>query len=87
MLDFNKLMDPEWQAQARAERDAEAARQEELRQRQNAAIEVCMEAFDTLTPNQKGLVRSARMAPFLTKAQSDWLFIIESQVKKRNNKA
>lgn len=87
MLDFKKLMDPEWLAQARAEREAESARLEELERRQRAAIELCLEAYDSLTPSQKSLVRTCQTAPVLTKAQSDWLFIIESQVQKRLGKS
>lgn len=60
-LDFSKLLDPEWQALVRAEREAEEAQREARETLLRRAIDVCLDGYeDELSEQERSLVRSVR---------------------------
>ena len=60
MVDFNKLMDPEFQEQVRQERAAEAAAQEAHSKRIDEQMRLVDRAYDSLAPREQEFVRSMR---------------------------
>lgn len=82
MVDFAKLMDPEWQAQRRVEREEEERVAQEQEGRVRAAIQLLYHGdgvYDKLTEKEQGLVRSCRAAYVTTPAQEKWLLDIAAR--------
>lgn len=77
MVDFTKLMDPEYMAQLAREREAEELALEAKIKSQKKAAQVCAENIELMTENERSFVRSVRTAlssyRMLTPAQDKWL--------------
>lgn len=84
MLDFDRLNDPEWQAKVRAERLREEEAREALERRHRQALDICLDAFESLSESERSLVRNCRMRLnsylMLSAAQAKWLLDIEKRV-------
>lgn len=76
-IDFAKLNDPEWQAAAKAEREAEAAKLQAAREAWKQQVSVCLDNEDNLNARERSLVNSCRFAlaqwQSLSAAQEKWL--------------
>ncbi|KWA84191.1 hypothetical protein WL29_22790 [Burkholderia ubonensis] len=84
-IDFKKLSDPEWQAQARKEREEEAAKAQAHEKMLRRELDICLEAYETLTENERSLVRNcqSRLNSYLllTQKQEKWLLDIARLVR------
>jgi hypothetical protein len=85
MVDFSKLRDPEWQAQARREREEAEALREAHDKKLKAAVELCLIASESLAENERSLVRNCRMRLNTYQAVSDkqekWLLDIAAKLR------
>lgn len=84
-IDFNKLRDPSYQAQARKEREEAEAYVEARNKKLRAAVNVCQEAGDMLAEKEQSLARSChtRLCTYaeVTEAQEKWLLDIAKRVR------
>ena len=79
-IDFKKLTDPVWLEEQRKLREEEEARMAELDKKLRDAVEVCMDAYESLSASERSLVRNCRTG-FLTyrtpsEKQQKWLLDI-----------
>ncbi len=79
-IDFKKLTDPVWLEEQRKLREEEEARIEALDKKLRDAVEVCMDAYEKLSPSERSLVRNCRTGLLtyrpLSEKQQKWLFDI-----------
>lgn len=84
MLDFKALMDPEVQAELRAQREVEQAKQEAQDKKIRELVDRCMEHIETLPERDRSLVRSCRhliiTSRAVSAAQEKWLRDIISRL-------
>ncbi|MFY2597400.1 hypothetical protein ACOTHJ_15450 [Achromobacter xylosoxidans] len=77
MIDFKKLMDPEYMAEARAEREAEDRKQEEKDKEIRALVNKCLEHVESLPERERSFIRSCQHRintyRLLTEPQEKWL--------------
>ena len=80
MIDFAKLADPAYQAQLRAEREAEEAKLAEKTARLKTACNTCLGHIEELAERERSLVRTChhKLSTFgvLSKPQETWLLDI-----------
>ncbi|MBU9200130.1 hypothetical protein KTD31_01765 [Burkholderia multivorans] len=85
MIDFKKLNDPEWREQQRVAREAEQAAAEAHEKVLRRALNLCLEASDTLEQNERSLVRNCQYqlnrGTLLSEKQEKWLLDIEKKVR------
>lgn len=86
MFDFTKLNDPEWQAQARKEREEQEAKAAAHQKVLRSALNVCFIVVEALAQNERSLVRNceARLNRYelLSDKQEKWLLDIADRVRK-----
>lgn len=84
MVDFAKMLDPEWQAQRRLEREKEEVLREAHDKKLRAAVELCLIVCEGLPANERSLVRNCRMRlntyVTVSAAQEKWLLDIAARV-------
>jgi hypothetical protein len=80
MIDFAKLLDPVYIAQAKAEREAESQRLEEEAKRVRGAVQILLDrdVEEQLSDKERRFVRDCQSLAarqyVLTPRQQDWLF-------------
>jgi hypothetical protein len=86
MVDFTKLNDPAWREKMRLEREAEQAKAAAHEKVLRRALNVCLEACETLPSNERSLVRNCqqRLNTYLplSEKQEKWLLDIAARVRK-----
>ena len=87
MVDFKKLNDPAYRAEAKARQQATEERQETLKKAIDSALELCETKNWALSPREQEFIRSAKRAHNsfrpLTPPQVKWLGDIEEKVLAR----
>lgn len=85
MIDFAKLSDPEWQAQARKESEEAAAKAQAHEKMLRRELDICLEAYETLTETERSLVRNCQSRlnsyQLLSQKQEKWLLDIARVVR------
>lgn len=86
-LDFAKLNDPAWREQVRLEREAEQEKAQAHEKKLRQAVNLCLEANETLTENERSLVRNCRTrlnacSP-VSASQEKWLLDIAKRVREQ----
>ncbi len=83
MIDFKKLSDPAYQAEQRAEREAEEKAREALDALQREQIQRCLDNYDSLPHKEREFVLSCRTRTGLwlplTEKQANWLSAIAAR--------
>lgn len=82
-IDFAKLLDPAYQAELRAEREAEQAKREAHDKKLRHALDCCLDHYETLTSKEQSFVASVRgrLNVFgVSEAQEKWLLDIEHRI-------
>lgn len=87
-LDFEKMRDPEWQAEVRAKQEAMQAEAERKEAELRTAIDLCFEHYENLPSNERSLVSSCRYkllsCGLVTEKQATWLFDIAKRLQPGN---
>lgn len=85
MVDFSKMLDPEWQAQRRREREEDEARRDAHDKKLRAAVELCLMVVEDLAENERSLIRNCRMRlntyQVVSDKQEKWLLDIATRVR------
>lgn len=83
MVDFSKLLDPEWQASARKEREEAQSLHEAHERKLRAAVELCLIVSESLHESERSLVRNCRMRlnsfQAVSEKQEKWLLDIAAR--------
>lgn len=84
MLDFKKLMDPQFQAEVQAEQRNRQAALEAKEAKQRAAVQTCLGRYEDLSADERSLVRSCQQLlnsyRALSEKQESWLFGIAKRL-------
>lgn len=76
-IDFEKLRDPEYQAQMRKQREEEERQREAKDKEIRGLVDKCMDAYDSLSEREQSFIRSCRTRIntylLLSEAQEKWL--------------
>ncbi|HDR9105452.1 TPA: hypothetical protein QDB04_002293 [Burkholderia vietnamiensis] len=85
MIDFKKLNDPDWREQQRLACEAERAKAEAHEKVLRRALNLCLEASESLEQNERSLVRNCQYqlnrGALLSEKQEKWLLDIEKKVR------
>lgn len=60
-IDFKKLNDPVWREEQRKLREAEEAEREAIERQLRDAVDICLDAHESLSEAERSLVRNCRM--------------------------